>query len=151
MQAIILDALLAMAHFLGIAALFSVLSVQAVLLRPTLIAQSGRWLHRVDLAYLGVAAWVLLSGLGRAVWGLKGGAYYVHNPLFHAKLGLFALIGLLSIAPTRLFLRWAKKFCTDEAYAVPADELRRARRFVMMELHLLVVLPVLAALMARGI
>ena len=146
-----LDATLAYLHFLAIFGLFAALSMEAVLLRPALIASAGRWILRVDLAYLLTAILALASGLSRAIWGIKGWAYYAHNPVFHTKLGLFALVALMSLAPTRLFLRWTRGFRDQPHYAVAPAELKRARRFVMLELHLLLLLPVCAVMMARGL
>ncbi|MDR3417691.1 MAG: DUF2214 family protein [Nevskia sp.] len=146
-----LDAALAYLHFFCVLSLTAVLTAEAVLLRPALIAQSGRWLARIDLAYLGVAAAALASGLSRAVWGAKGWSYYAHNPVFHAKIGLFVLIGLISVAPTLAFLRWARNFRRDPAYTVPLAELKKARRYVMIEIHLLMLLPLFGVMMARGL
>ena len=145
-----LDAALAYLHFLAVFGLFAALSIEAVLLRPSLIAQSGRWLNRVDLAYFGCALLVLASGLSRANWGAKGWAYYAENHVFHAKVGLFLVIAVISGIPTRAFLRWSRGFRADPAYQVAAGELRAMRRWVMIELHLLPLFPLLGVLMARG-
>lgn len=146
-----LDAALAYLHFLCIITLAALMTAEAALLRPALIGQSARWLARLDAGVGGSAAAVLASGLSRAVWGAKGWAYYAHNPVFHAKIGVFLLIALLSIVPTVLFIRWAKAFRLDPAYAVPPAELKQARRYVMIELHLLVLLPLFGVMMARGL
>lgn len=147
----LLDAALAYLHFLCIISLVALILAEAVLLRPALIAQSGRWLSLLD-AGVGIAAVaVLASGLSRAVWGAKGWAYYAHNPVFHAKIGLFLLVALISIVPTVLFIRWTRSFRRDPAYAVPPAELKRARRCVLIELHLLVLLPLLGVMMSRGL
>lgn len=44
------------------------------------------------------------------------------NSLFHAKLGLFILVGLLSILPTVVFIKWRK---TLKAGQVPAPSAGR--------------------------
>jgi len=147
----LLDATLAYLHFLSIISLVALILAEAVLLRPTLIAQSGRWLSRLDSGVGIAAVAVLASGLSRAVWGAKGWAYYAHNPVFHTKIGLFVLIALISIVPTALFIRWTRSFRRDPAYMVPAAELKRARRYVLIELHLLVLLPLMGVMMARGL
>ena len=59
------------------------------------------------------------------------------------------MIGLVSIPPTLQFIRWARAFRRDPAYMVPAAELERARRFVLIELHLLALLPLFAVMMSR--
>ncbi len=42
------------------------------------------------------------------MWTEKGVDYYLHHFAFHILLGLFIAIGLLSIYPTVIFLRWGK-------------------------------------------
>jgi len=145
----LLDATLAYLHFLSIIATAAALTAEGVLLRPGLIAQSGRWLARVDVAYFGAVIAAIASGFARAIWGAKGWDFYAHNPAFHCKLALFVAIGLISIPPTLQFMRWARAFRRDPAYMVPAAELKHARRFVMIELHLLILLPLFAVLMSR--
>lgn len=146
-----LDAALAYLHFVSIFGLFAALSMEAVLLRPALIGDTGRWIWKIDVAYFVAAIGAAASGLSRAIWGLKGWAYYAHNPVFHAKLGIFVLIALLSIPPTLRYLRWRRAYAADAAYAVPQAELRSARRYVMIEVHLALLLPLCAVLMARGL
>ena len=58
--------------------------------------------------FWGVAGllWIA-TGLMRAFGGFeKGALYYLHNPLFHAKLGLVALLLLLEIYPAATLIRW---------------------------------------------
>src|SRR5690606_37907532 len=104
-----------------------------------------------DLGYGLLALAVLLSGAARAVWGAKGWAFHASNPVFHAKVGLFLLVGLLSIVPTVAFLRWRRARRADAAFRVPAAEWRRAKRVLLAELHLLALIPLLAVVMARGL
>ncbi len=144
------DALLAWLHFLCIFGLFATLSCEALLLRPRFIAQAAGWIWRVDVAYFATAILVLASGLSRAVWGAKGWTFYAHNLFFHLKLGTFLVVGLLSIAPTRRFLLWARAVRDDPAFQVAETELRATRRRVMISLHLLTLMPLFAAFMARG-
>lgn len=146
-----LDALLAALHYFSIIAVFATLTGELLWLRPALIAQTARALAGLDAAFGIAAGAALASGLARAVWGVKGWAFYAHNPVFHAKVGLFVVIGILSIWPTLMFLRWRRSLRRDPAYTVPPAELKRARRFVMIELHLLVLLPVFAVMMSRGL
>ncbi len=52
---------------------------------------------------------ILIVGFSRAVYAAKGWAYYSHNLLFWAKIGTFAVIGLLSIAPTMSIIALAAR------------------------------------------
>ena len=61
------------------------------------------------------------------------------------------MIGVLSIWPTMQFLRWSRTLKTQANFLPSDEERRRARRLVMIEIHLAALLPLLAVLMARGI
>ena len=145
------DALLAYFHYSAIFLLFAFLTAEAMVLRNPLDANAVRLLARVDLWYFAAATLALVSGLMRLFWGAKGVGFYSANPLFHVKVALFIAIGLLSVAPTMQFFRWAGKIKADAQFAPPEMERRRARRLVMMEIHLAALLPLFAVLMARGI
>ena len=147
----ITDALLAYLHFASILILAGALSAQALLLRATPGTATVMTLVRCDVLYLIAALLVLASGAARLFFGAKGYAVHLANPWFHAKLGLFIAIGLLSIGPTRQFLRWRRASLADPAF-MPAEDARvTVRRRVMLEIHLLALVPLAAAFIARGI
>jgi putative membrane protein len=81
---------------------------------------------------------------------MKGVGWYWSQPLLHAKLGLFAAMWLMSLWPTRAFLRWRRVLVTTGALP-PEAEVRAARRWIMIETHLLGVLLLAAAFLARGV
>ena len=112
-------------------------------------AAALRRLARFDLLYGVSALLVLAAGFSRAAWGAKGWAFYAGNPAFWIKIGLFVLIGLLSIPPTLTIRRWRGVAVGGASIAV-ADT-KRLRRWLDAELVALVLIPVFAALMARGI
>jgi putative membrane protein len=66
-------------------------------------------------------------------------------------MAVFAVIGVISIAPTRAFIAWVKRAGQDASFALPEADAKRIRRLVMIELHLMALVPLFAALMARGI
>ena len=141
-----LDAVLAIGHHLAIFGILAVLVAEWALVRPGVSAATVRRIGRIDSAYGLLAAAVLAVGASRVVWGAKDASFYTGNPVFWAKMNVFLVIGLLSIWPTIRFIRWRR---SDEP---PSDrEVRRAQRFVQAQLALFIALPVLAALMARGI
>ena len=73
------------------------------------------------------------------------------TPVFHLKVPLFVLVGLLSTLPTRALLRWRRARRADPAWRVPETEWRSARRWVLVELHLLALIPLAAVIMSRGL
>ncbi|QNM97093.1 DUF2214 family protein [Chitinimonas koreensis] len=143
-------ALLAAAHYLGAMLLFGCLLAEHMLLAPQLPLERMRRLARID-ALFGLASGIqIATGVGR-MFMEKGEAFYLHNPLFHAKLTVFVLIGLLSIYPTVRILRWHRAAREAGQVAPAAAEYRRVLMIVRLELVLILLLPVLASLMARGV
>ena len=115
------EALLAYAHILAILMTATFLASEAALCRREWMnAAVVERLVRLDLLY-GISALALLAtGLARTWWGMKGAGWYWSQPLLHAKVTLFVVIGLMSIVPTVRYLRWRKALrvnCTlpDEA------------------------------------
>jgi len=145
------EALLAYLHISAILAVVVFLTSEAALCRVEWMnAAVVRRLARVDFLYMLAAIALLATGIARTVWGIKGAGWYWHQPLLHLKLTLFIVIGLMSIKPTIMFIRWRKRLEADGS--LPAEaEIRQARRWVMIEAHLLVLIPLAATLLARGI
>ncbi|MBL0142978.1 MAG: DUF2214 family protein [Betaproteobacteria bacterium] len=146
-----LDAGLAYLHFTAMFALFAFLTVEVMLARGEIDARTIRLLARVDLWYLGSAIATVLFGIARAVWGAKGWAFHSGSWVFWAKVALVALVVAVSIAPARAFIRWRKRLEAQAGFAVPEPERARLRRYLMVELHVLAIVPLLAVLTARGI
>ena len=145
-----MDALWAYLHFTAIFLLFAFLTAEAMVLRGTLDAERIRLLARLDAWYFGSAIAALLTGGLRLALGAKGAAFYTGAWPLYVKLALFVAVGLLSIGPTRAFLRWRRALRGDAGYTVPAAEIARQRKAVMVELHLAAFIPLAAVVMARG-
>ncbi|KMW48745.1 DUF2214 family protein [Ralstonia insidiosa] len=146
-----LDALLAYLHYISIFTLIVFLTAEAVVLRPDMTPEIRKRLARYDAVFGFAALAVLITGALRVIYGAKGYAFYVHNPVFHVKIGLFILVGLLSIIPTVTILRWNKQGKTLPDFVPPPSEIAKTRRWVMIESHLIIFIPLAAVLMARGI
>lgn len=145
------EAIAASLHYLSIFVLFALLTSEHVLLHPGLDNATARRLQRIDIAYGISAGLVLATGLVRVLWFGKGLAYYLHNWVFHLKVGLFILIGLLSILPTLTFFNWRNELLAGQPPKISDGGLKRTIWIIRMELLLLVCIPLLASLMARGI
>lgn len=144
------QAIAAYLHYLSIFVLFALLSIEHLQFKLPLDLPRARQLIVVDMAYGLTAGVVLATGLARVIWFGKGSAYYLGNSLFHAKVGLFVLVALLSILPTFVFLNWRNQL---KAGQVPSVSPRQAKQVIMtirLELLLLLIIPLLAVLMARG-
>lgn len=145
------DAIAASLHYLSIFVLFALLTCEHILFRADLDHATARRLLRIDLAYGVTAGLVLATGLARVVWFGKGLDYYLHNWVFHAKVTLFILVGLLSILPTLTFFNWRNDLLAGKAPIITPAQARRTIWVIRLELLLLVCLPFLASLMARGV
>lgn len=146
-----LDALLSYLHFTAIFLLFAFMTVQVVLVRGTLDLERVLMLGRCDIGYFGAAAAALFTGLLRLGLGAKGASFYTDHWALYAKIGLFVVVGLVSIKPTMAFIRWKRTMEKDPAWRVPEDERRSVRKLLMLEVHLAALIPVFAVLMARGL
>jgi putative membrane protein len=145
------DALLAYAHFICIFTLASLLAGELMILRKTLPAEFVRRLQAIDRWYGIVAGLVIVSGLARLFLGLKGAAFYTHNPVFWTKMGLFVAVALLSIAPTIAYLRWNARRAADGSIVLEDAEFTRLRGFLWLQVALFAFIPLCAAFMARGL
>ena len=145
-----LEAILAYLHLLAILTMVVFIASEAALCRiEWLNAKVVERLVRLDAIYAGAAVAVLATGVARTVWGVKGTAWYWTNPLLHIKLTLFVVVALLSIGPTRSYLRWRKRLRADGTLPTEA-EVRKTRKLVMIEAHLIALVPLAAVFLARG-
>jgi putative membrane protein len=145
-----LEALLAYAHFLAILTLVVFISSEAALCRADwLNAKVVERLAVVDRIYGIAAGAVLLTGVARTWWGIKGTAWYWSNGLLHLKLALFVAIALMSIKPTVMFIRWRRELRASGSLPAQA-QVRTARKWVMAQAHLIALIPLVAVFLARG-
>ena len=140
-----LDLVLAIVHHVLIFGIFGILFAELLAVRPDLSSASAVRIASIDLWYGIFAGAVVVIGFCRANFAAKGWTYYSHNAFFWAKIVTFAGIGLLSVPPTRMFIRWRRA-----AVAPDEDAVRKVRRYVHVELALFVLLLIFAAAMARG-
>ena len=145
------SALFAFLHHAAAFLLVAVVLTELVLMRGELTVASARTLMRMDSVYGACAVVLLIVGFIRVFYTEKGADYYFHSGPFIAKLTLFLIVGLLSILPTVQFLGWRKALKEGRVPELDAARRRRIRLFIHIELTLLFLIMLLAALMARGI
>ena len=145
-----LETVLACLHLLAILTMVVFLSSEAALCRNEWMnAAVVQRLAKLDMIYGIVAVILLLTGIARLVWGVKGMGGYVASPLFHLKMTLFVVAVLLSLKPTFTFRRWKKTL--DATGQLPApEEVKQMRKWVMWQGHLIPVIAVVAVFWARG-
>ena len=145
----IVDLLLAILHHFLVFTLAGMLAAEFVLVRPGLSGASLGVLGRIDGAYGGVAMAIIVVGICRVLFGLKGWEYYVYEPCVLGQDG-----GLRGRRPA--------VDPADHAHhrlAQGSGDRRRARRprsaavrsWIKGEVFFLALVLVFAAAMARGI
>ena len=145
-----LEAILASAHFLAIlTAVVFVTSETAICRTDWLNAKVVQRLVTVDRIYLIGLAAVLTTGLARVLLGVKGSAWYWSNWLLHLKLGVFIVVVLLAIGPARTYRRWLAELNAGGALP-PAAEIDATRRRAFIAAHIIALVPIAAAFLARG-
>jgi putative membrane protein len=145
------SALFAFLHHAAAFALVATVLVELVLMRGEITVASARTLLRMDFVYGMSAVALLIVGFIRVFHTEKGSDYYFHSGAFLAKLTLFIIVGLLSIVPTLQFLGWRKALRAGQAPVIDEARRRRIRMIIHIELMLLFLIMLFAALMARGI
>lgn len=145
-----LEAILAYLHLLAILTMVVFIASEAALCRiEWLNAAVVERLAKVDLIYGIAAVVVIATGVARTWWGMKGTAWYWTNPLLHLKLALFVIVGVISIFPTMRYQRWRKALRATGA--LPAEaEVRKTRKLVMIQAHIIAIIPLVAVFLARG-
>lgn len=134
-------------HFVSIFAIVGSLASEHLLLRKTLTRKELGRIARIDAVY-GVAALTLLAA-GLTLWlgGVgKPAEFYSKNWIFHSKISLFLVVGLLSIYPTIFFLK-QRRGNPEEIVEIPG----KIFMMIRLELTLLLIIPLLAGLMAKGV
>src|SRR4030095_1402405 len=101
-----MSAAFAFLHHLAAFARVSAVAIEFVLTRSELTVRNARTILLADAVFGASAGVILIVGLLRVFFFEKGAASYFHSVPFIAKLSLFAVIGLLSIYPTRQFRSW---------------------------------------------
>jgi putative membrane protein len=124
---------------------------ELVLYRQDLTVGQARLLQKLDLYYLIVAVLVLGTGMARLLWYAKEPAFYLDNPVFWIKMGLFVAVALASVVPTIHYLRWSPRLRQGHRPEISDKQFRHVRAHLWSEVLLVALIPLMAVMMARGI
>ena len=132
-------------HFVGFILLASMLVAENLLLARSLDNRTLKKLAAIDGIY-GLSA-VITLGAGLTLWlGVgKPAEFYNANPIFHIKVTLFVVVALLSIYPTIFLLKHRNTSAAELSVPAPVVLVKR------LEVVFLLLIPLLAVLMARGV
>lgn len=141
-------ALLSAVHILTLALGAGAIFARARALSRPLDEEGWKRLLAADNAW-GIAAllWIA-SGLLRVFFGGREPDFYWRNGFFWLKMGLFALVFVLEIAPMTTFIR--VRIARGKGAPIPPLSADAYMRISAAELMLVVTIVFVAAFMARG-
>jgi putative membrane protein len=145
------SAITAYLHYSSFMLAFAALTVESMTFKAGLSVAQARKIAIADAVYGISATVVLITGVLRVLYFGKGTAYYLNNPFFLVKVGIFLVVGVLSLYPTVSFLLWLKSIQQNQPPKLEDVQVQRITWMIRCELLGLLVIPLFAALMARGI
>ena len=122
------DWLLASFHHLAVFSLAAILSAEIVLTSGPIDDRMALRVARIDAWFGIVAAIVVAAGVLRVFFGAKGYEYYYANIFFWAKMALFVGVGLVSVAPTMMYMVWRRRVRANPTFRPPAEEVAQLRQ-----------------------
>ena len=99
------------------------------------------------LLWISTGVWRLIAGIEKPT------VYYLKNPVFHAKMGLFLLILLLELWPMITLIRWRRTFSAGESAErlMTSGAGRRIATISHIEALVVVIMVFVAVALARGL
>ena len=134
-------------HFIAVFAIVGAIIAEQFLVSNKMSRYEIKRISKIDGIYGLGAILVLVAGL--LLWFAVGkpAQFYSRNWIFHTKLTMFVVLGLLSIYPTIFFLKNRKGDDLDTEITVPKAVIVLLR----LELILIIIMPILATYMSLGI
>ena len=137
-------------HYLSFMLAFGALAVESQTLKKDISLEDAWRLVIADTIYGLSATTVLITGILRVLYFGKGQDYYLSSPIFYTKVGIFVIVGLLSLYPTFLFISWIKTLRDRQPPSLELSQVQILSWMIRGELMGLVLIPLFATLLARG-
>jgi putative membrane protein len=148
---VVTRALVAYGHYLSFMICFAALVLERRLIRPQPDRRDAIWMVITDVVYGIAALGVLGTGILRVLYYGQGSSFYTENPLFWLKVGTYVAVGALSLYPTITYILWAIPLRKGELPQVSESLATRLKWILNIEIFGFALIPLLAALMARGV
>jgi putative membrane protein len=146
-----LSALVAAAHFIAAFGVVAAVFYEWLTFNRTPTLSEARRIQLCDAIYGLSSIALIVAGLLRVYYFEKGSDFYLSSPFFIAKIVLFGVVGLLSIYPTKQFIKWRPVTRAGKAPHMDEATFARISLLLKLEVVLLVVIVICASLMAKGI
>jgi putative membrane protein len=143
------SAITAYFHYLGFMVAFAALTIEIFNFKKEMTLDEAKRVAFADAAYGLAALVILVTGVLRVLYFGKGTDYYLSNPFFYAKMGVFVIVGLVSLYPTFTFISWFKGLQNGETPSLEIAQVNRLSWVIKGELFGFTLLPLLAAVMVR--
>ncbi len=143
------SAITAYFHYLGFMLAFGALTVEVFNFKQEMTLNEAKRVAFADAAYGIAATAILVTGILRVIYFGKGSDYYLSNPFFYAKMGVFILVSLFSLYPTFTFITWTKSLQRGQTPQLEIGKVNLISWLIKGELICFTVLPLFAAMMAR--
>lgn len=134
-------------HFIAVFAIVGAIFAEQFLVSSSMSRKEIKRIAKIDAIYGIGALLVLIVGISLWFWVGKPASFYSRNWIFHTKLTMFILLGILSIFPTIFFLKNRKGKDLDTVIQVPKTVILLLR----FEMVLIIIIPLLATFMSLGI
>jgi len=138
-------------HYLSFMICFGALIFERVSLKTNLNKKEAISMVIADIVYGLAGIALLISGIYRVIKFGQGSDFYTENPMFWAKIIIFALVGSLSLYPTITYILWAIPLSKGKLPEVTSNLVGRLTLIINIELFGFSMIPLFATLMARGI
>ena len=147
----LLEAALAYLHLVAILTWVVFIGSSTALTRPEWLNEAAlARLARVDRIAAIAAMAVLFTGIARVAWGIKGAGWYGAQPLLWAKLVLWLVMVIVGGRASRRIQGWQRASAAGRGLP-GADDVATVRKRLMAASHLMVLVPLVAVCLARGI
>jgi len=143
-------AFIAFGHFFAFFGLGAALVLQIALVKPSPDIETAKRIQRADRVYGLMAGLIIVFGFLRVFYFEKGADYYFNNTFFLIKLAIFVIVGLMTIYPTIIYLRWNKEIEQGIAPTFSEVDSAKLRKFLHYQLVGIGGVLFCASMMAKG-
>ena len=137
-------------HLLSAGRMAGRLIAQHWLLKRPVDRQQVALLGALGLGQLLAAIAALATGSALASSFGEGAGYYLANPMFRLKMGLFLVLAAASGWPLLQYVHWSREMRRGPQFAPLGREVDRLRTALSLMLGLMALLPLPAVLVSRA-